>query len=244
MPATDPGSLRRSRLAAARLYLICDSRPGGAELSPFLRAAIRGGVDVVQLRDKRLQGGELIEAARIASIICRELGALFIVNDDPEAALSAGADGVHVGQDDMPAAELRARVGRDLLVGLSTHARAEIDGAAAQAEQSAHGAASAPAVLDYIGVGPVFETPTKPGRPAVGVELVRYAAEHFHSPFFAVGGIDRVSIGPVLAAGARRVAVVRAIANTVDPEAAARLLRNELDQVKSLEHAHPTAAVA
>jgi thiamine-phosphate pyrophosphorylase len=244
MGETDLGSRRRSQVAAARLYLVCDSQPGGAELAAFLRAAICGGVDVVQLRDKQLRRSELIDAARIAAGICRELGALLIVNDDPGAALSSGSDGVHVGQEDTPVGEVRARVGGDLLVGLSTHTRAQIDGAAAQTVSGGSGGESARRAVDYIGVGPVFPTPTKPGRPAVGVGLVRYAAEHFQAPFFAIGGIDCANVGRVLAAGARRVAVVRAIGSAAHPESAARALRDELEQVTSVDNRHRAAAVA
>jgi thiamine-phosphate pyrophosphorylase len=212
-PMDSPGAIRRERLARARLYLICDSAPAGRDLAQVLPAAIRNGVDLVQLRDKRLDERALVGAAKAAARLCKELGALFIVNDHPALALAAGADGVHVGQGDIPVREARALVGQDLLIGVSTHARAQIDAAGA----------------DYIGVGPVFATPTKPGRPAVGVELVRYAALHARVPFFAIGGIDARSLPDVLAAGARRVAVVRAIAHHPDPGNAASQLRRQLD---------------
>ena len=215
MPTHDIGVERRARLGAARLYLVCDSRPGGRELPDVLRAAITGGVDVVQLRDKHLSDGELTQVASAAHTICEQLGALLIVNDRPAVALEAGADGVHVGQGDMPAAQVRELVGPDLLIGLSTHAPAEID----------HGGM---ANVDYVGVGPVYATPTKPGRPAVGLELVRYAAEHSRLPFFAIGGIGVDNIEAAFEAGARRVAVVRAIADAADPEVAARSLREAL----------------
>jgi thiamine-phosphate pyrophosphorylase len=241
---------RRSRLAAARLYLVCDCEPGGRELAGVLRGAIAGGVEVVQLRDKHLSDGELTEAARAAHAICEPLGALLLVNDRPGVALAAGADGVHVGQEDMPVAQVRDLVGPDLLIGLSTHAPAEIDAATAgfDAATARLGTATAGlgtsateldlatgaarrgvASVDYIGVGPVHATPTKPGRPAVGLELLRYAAEHSRLPFFAIGGIDVGNVGAVLAAGAPRVAVVRAIAAAADPELAARALREALD---------------
>ena len=183
MPAADLGSERRARLAAARLYLVCDANPGGRALPDLLRAAIAGGVEIVQLRDKLLADEELTAVANAARALCERLGALLIVNDRPLVAAEAGADGVHVGQDDMPVAQVREIVGPDMLIGLSTHAESEIDAA------SASGADGAP-LVDYIGVGPVHETPTKPGRPAVGVELVRYAAAHAPVPFFAIGGLD------------------------------------------------------
>ena len=135
-----------------------------------------------------------------------------------------GADGVHVGQDDMPVAQARELAGEDLLLGLSTHAPREIDAAVA-----------GPTRVDYIGVGPVHATPTKPGRAAVGLQLVRYAAEHAALPFFAIGGIDAANVGAVLAAGARRIAVVRAIAQAAEPALAAGALRAALEERPSEE---------
>jgi thiamine-phosphate pyrophosphorylase len=208
------GAERRARLSAARLYLVCDSTPGGRELAGVLSAAIAGGVGVVQLRDKRRGDDDLAALAREAGALCRRLGALFIVNDRPAVALAAGADGVHVGQADMPLGRVRELVGADMLVGLSTHSPAEIDAVAG---------------ADYIGVGPVYATPTKPGRAAVGLELVRHAATHAAVPFYAIGGIDAASAAAVISAGARRIAVVRAIAEAADPEQAARGLRAALE---------------
>jgi thiamine-phosphate pyrophosphorylase len=210
---------RRAQLQSARLYLVCDSRPGGHQLAPFLRSAIAGGVDIVQLRDKRLDDEALSEAIRSVCGLCAEHGVLLIVNDRPDVALATGADGVHVGQDDMPVADVRELVGPELLIGLSTHRPEEVEAA---------GAGTTP-MVDYIGVGPVHATPTKPGRPAVGLELVRYAAEHARIPFFAIGGIDADSIAAVRDAGATRVAVVRAIAAADDPRAAAQALRHTLE---------------
>ncbi len=206
---------RRARLLRARLYLVCDAHPGGRELSDVLRAALAGGVDVVQLRDKQLGDEELTTLAGEAAALCARLGALFVVNDRPHVAAAAGADGVHVGQDDLPVAEVRRLVGPDMVIGLSTHAPAEVEGAD-------------PELVDYIGVGPVHATPTKPGRPAVGLELVAYAAAHARLPFFAIGGIDERTLPAVVAAGAERVAAVRAIADDADPERAARALRTQL----------------
>jgi thiamine-phosphate pyrophosphorylase len=215
VPASDLYSDRVSRLAAARLYLVCDSAPGGRELSELLPAAIAGGVDVVQLRDKTLGDDELLAVARCASELCAQLGALFVVNDRPSIARDSGSDGVHVGQEDMPVAEARALVDPDMLIGLSTHAPGEIQAVDATA-------------VDYIGVGPIHATPTKPGRPAVGLDLVRYATDHATVPFFAIGGIDATNLGEVLAAGASRVCVLRAIAEAEDPQRAARTLRGQL----------------
>jgi thiamine-phosphate pyrophosphorylase len=215
VPASALHTDRLSRLAVARLYLVCDSAPGGRRLSEVLSAAIAGGVDIVQLRDKHLDDDELLVAARDARAICADSGALFIVNDRPVVAHEAGADGVHVGQDDMPVTQVRRLIGDGMLIGLSTHAPAEIDAAAA--------------TVDYIGVGPVHATPTKLGRPAVGLELVRYATAHARVPFYAIGGLDSHNVGEVLAAGASRVCVLRAIAEASDPERAARELRRQID---------------
>jgi len=206
-------SQRAAKLAAARLYLVCSTRPGGRALRDVLAAALAGGVDVVQLRDKQAQEGELLAAAAVARELCDARGSLLIINDRPDLVRAARADGCHVGQDDMPVPAARTLVGPDVLVGLSTHTPQEIDGAAD---------------ADYIGVGPVYATPTKPGRPGVGLELVRYAAEHAPMPFFAIGGIDASNSAAVVAAGARRVAVVRAIAEAAEPREAASWLRATL----------------
>ncbi len=210
--------------------MVCDSKPGGRELTGVLRAAIAGGVDIVQLRDKRLSDDEeLTEVVRTAHTICEQMGALLIVNDRPRVALEAGADGVHVGQEDTPVAQVRELVGPDLLIGLSTHTPPEIDAAAAGFDAAAGAGRGGVTSVDYIGVGPVYATPTKPGRPAVGLELVRYAAGHSRLPFFAIGGIDADNVEAAIEAGAGRVAVVRAIADAADPEVGARTLRTALD---------------
>jgi thiamine-phosphate pyrophosphorylase len=219
MAAASQASERRARLADARLYLVCDAHPGGRELADVLGPAIAGGVDVVQLREKHLPDDELVAVASAARALCERLGALFVVNDRPDVARDVNADAVHVGQDDMPAADVRELVGADMLIGVSTHAPSEIDAIDAR-------------VVDYIGVGPIHETPTKPGRPAVGVELVQYAAAHAPVPFFAIGGLHDGNLDDVLAAGATRVCVLRAIAAAGDPELAARELRARLDDAR------------
>ncbi len=203
---------RRDRLARARLYLVCDRRP-----AEFLDAALSGGVDLLQLRDKTAGDDELLAAAAVFRAAADAHGALFILNDRPDLAAAAGADGVHVGQDDTPVREARAAVGDDAIVGLSTHSEAQI-------------AAAREAGPDYIAVGPVHATPTKPGRPAVGLDLVRHAAEHAPNPWFAIGGIDPQTIGAAVDAGARRVVVVRAITEAADPRAAAGALREALPE--------------
>jgi thiamine-phosphate pyrophosphorylase len=202
----------RDVLRAARLYLVC-----GEQTDAFLERALRGGVDIVQLRLKDADDETTIATARRYVAVCRAHGVPLILNDRPDLVSAAGADGVHVGQDDVPVAQARARVGPDRIVGLSTHSPAQIDAAAAQPE------------VDYIGVGPVHATPTKPGRPAVGLDLVRYAAGHAATPYFAIGGIDAGNVAAVRSAGATRIAVVRAITDAPDPEAAARALGSDTE---------------
>ncbi|HWX88615.1 MAG TPA: thiamine phosphate synthase [Solirubrobacteraceae bacterium] len=222
-PVPDPtGEQRRARLAAARLYLVCNCMPGDRDLSDFLAAAIGGGVDVVQLREKHLEDEFLAEAASVAADACDAHGALFILNDRPDIAATVRADGVHIGQTDMSVAEARKIVGPDMLVGLSTHAPSEIDAAVPFAPDGSP-------YVDYIGVGPVHATPTKLGRPPVGPELVSYASAHAHVPFFAIGGIDAENVVSILDAGASRVCVLRAICEAHDPERAALTLRGALE---------------
>jgi thiamine-phosphate pyrophosphorylase len=193
----------RERVAGSRLYLVCDARP-----REWLAAAVRGGVGLVQLRDKTLDDDGLVAAADEF----RGLGALFILNDRPDLVDACGADGVHVGQDDATPAEARAVVGPERIVGRSTHAPEQADAAEADPD------------VDYLAVGPVWETPTKAGRPAAGLEYVEYAARTVSKPWFAIGGIDAGNLAAVVERGARRVVVVRAIAEADDPEAAAREL--------------------
>jgi thiamine-phosphate pyrophosphorylase len=171
----------------------------------------------VQLRDKALDDDGLVAAARPFRAAADAAGALFVLNDRPDLAGACAADGVHVGQDDGSVAAARAAVGPDRIVGRSTHAPAQ--GAAADADPD----------VDYLAVGPVHATPTKPGRPAAGLEYVEWAAAHVTTPWFAIGGIDPANVDAVTAAGARRIVVVRAIAGAADPEAAARALRARLE---------------
>jgi thiamine-phosphate pyrophosphorylase len=202
----------RERIATARLYLVCDARP-----RPFLEAAMRGGVDVVQLRDKALGDDALVDAAREFRAAAAAAGALFILNDRPDLVAACDADGVHVGQEDAGVAEARALVGPDRIVGRSTHAPGQ--GAAADADPD----------VDYLAVGPVHATPTKPGRPAAGLEYVQWAAANVTKPWFAIGGLDAGNAAEAIAHGARRLVVVRAIADAPDPGAAARALRERLE---------------
>ena len=159
-PPEGEGALRRERLRTARLYLCCEARPGGAEPEALLAAALRGGVDIVQLREKQLPRREIERAAQTFRRLCDVHNALFIVNDDPDLARSCDADGVHVGQDDMAVAEAREILGPDAIIGLSTHSK----------EQLAAAGGASP--VDYVSVGPIWETPTKEGRPAVGLGLI------------------------------------------------------------------------
>ena len=207
---------RRERLRRARLYFVTDVRPGLEEL---LAAALAGGADMVQLRDKSASDDELVGAAAVFRRLCDEHDALFWLNDRPDLVAACGADGVHVGQDDMPVTEARRVAGEDVLVGLSTHSPAQLD------------AALAAGVADQLSVGPVWATPTKEGRPAAGLDYVRHAAGVAgDQPWFAIGGIDLDNVREVTAAGASRVVVVRAIRDAADPEAAARSLRAALEE--------------
>jgi thiamine-phosphate pyrophosphorylase len=206
----------REALLGARLYLVC---PALADAT--LYAALDGGVDLVQLRIKGATDDDLIAAGRRHARICAERGVPLILNDRPDLVARIGADGVHLGQEDTPVAEARAIIGEEPIVGLSTHTPQQISTAAEQE-------------LDYIGVGPVHATPTKPGRAAVGVALVEYAAAHTEMPFFAIGGLGVEQIDSVVRAGARRIAVVRAITDAHDPQLAARTLREALERAVSV----------
>ena len=202
----------RERLADTRLYLVCDARP-----RTFLDAALRGGADLIQLRDKSLGDDGLIEAARVFRAAADAHGALFILNDRPDLVEACAADGVHVGQDDETPAEARAAVGPERIVGRSTHAPFQADAADADPD------------VDYMAVGPVHATPTKPGRPAAGLDYVAYAARTVRKPWFAIGGLDAHTLPAAIEAGARRAVIVRAITEAHDPEAAARKLRGLLE---------------
>jgi thiamine-phosphate pyrophosphorylase len=196
---------------SARLYLVAD-----AISTVRLEAAIAGGVDLVQLRMKDADDEAILAAAARFKSVCDRHDIPLIINDRADLAVAAGAAGVHVGQDDQSVAEARAIVGDTAIVGLSTHTPAQVD-------------AAQELPLDYFAVGPVYATPTKPGRPAVGPELVSYARAHARLPFYAIGGIDPDTVGPVVAAGGRRVAVVRAITEASEPYAAAQALVQALE---------------
>ncbi len=202
-------------LEAARVYLVCDARPAGRDPEYVLRAALEAGVDLIQLRDARLDEGELLDAARTFRRLADEFAVPFLINDRPDLVGASRADGVHVGQDDAPVSEARRIAGAGAIVGLSTHSTGQLR-AACEAEP--------PSRPDYVSVGPVWETPTKPGRPAAGLAYVSAAAERARLPWFAIGGIDPSNVGEVVAAGASRIVVVRAISDCDDPGGAARTL--------------------
>jgi thiamine-phosphate pyrophosphorylase len=217
-----PGSLgewRRRRLAAARLYVVTDARREQGDLAEFLEEILDAGVDVVQLREKDAEAGDLLRWAQVFRDAAERHQALFIVNDRPDVALACGADGVHVGQNDLPPAFVRELVGGDVLIGLSTH----------DVEQFASAAPEA----DHLCAGPVHATPTKPGRPATGLDFISFAAAQEAAgdeqrPWFAIGGIDRVTLPDVVDAGARRIVVVRAVTLSDDSAGAVEALRRGL----------------
>ena len=206
----------RAKLDMARLYLVSDGRDGGHDLREFLDAVLAAGVDLLQLREKELEAGPILARAAIFRDACDRHGVPFIVNDRADLAMAAGADGVHLGQDDLPIEAARQMIGRSMIVGRSTHD-------AEQVRRAEH------EDVDYVAVGPVHETPTKPGRPAAGIDLLPVAAETLTKPWFAIGGIDAASLGAVRAAGSTRVVVVRAITEAPDPAAAVKELRSALD---------------
>jgi thiamine-phosphate pyrophosphorylase len=207
----------RGALAGALLYLCTDARQRQGDLAGFLDRALGGGVDVVQLRQKGLEAGDELRYLEVFRRACDLHGTLLAVNDRADVAYAAGADVLHLGQDDLPAAVARRICGPDVVIGLSSHD-----------EQQAAAAAAEPGV-DYYCTGPVWPTPTKPGRPAPGLPLVRFAAGLGGArPWFAIGGIDLGNLDQVLDAGARRVVVVRAITEAEDPGAAAAALAAHL----------------
>jgi thiamine-phosphate pyrophosphorylase len=200
----------RDRLAQARLYLCVDARERQGDLPEFLDAVLGAGVDVVQLRQKGLEAAQELAYLDVFRAQAAKHGALFAVNDRADLAYAAGADILHLGQDDLPVPVARRIIGPEPIIGRSSHAEPETAEAAGE-----------PGV-DYFCTGPVWPTPTKPGRPAPGLPLVRYAAALATTrPWYAIGGIDLDHLDEVLAAGARRVVVVRALTDAPDPAAAA-----------------------
>jgi thiamine-phosphate pyrophosphorylase len=204
------GEPRRHRLARARLYVVTDARVVRGDLEAFLEAILEAGTDIVQLREKDAEAGDLLRWGEVFKVAADRHGALFVVNDRPDVAVALEADGVHVGQNDIPPEVTRRLVGPDLIVGLSTHSQEQLRAASPRA--------------DYVCVGPVHTTPTKPGRPAVGLDLVRTAARRERRPWFAIGGIDPRTLPDVVEHGARRIVVVRAVTESDDPGKAVRTL--------------------
>ncbi|MBV8527031.1 MAG: thiamine phosphate synthase [Candidatus Dormibacteraeota bacterium] len=217
-PSSDRGRRRLRRLGDALLYVVTGAREERGDLRSFLDAVLRGGADVIQLREKDAEASVLLRAGAAFQRAAEEHGGLFVVNDRPDIALALGADGVHLGQDDLPVSVARQILGPDALIGVSTHTPAQFEAADRDAS--------------YLCAGPVFATPTKAGRPATGLDLVRFAADRANRhlerrAWFAIGGLDTTTLPGVVAAGAQRAVVVRAV-DTDDPEAAARALRERL----------------
>jgi thiamine-phosphate pyrophosphorylase len=215
-PPESIGELRRQRLRWARLYFVCEALPRGHDPEAMLNAAMAPGAGMVELRDRDQPKAVIERSGRTFRRLANTYSALFIVNDDPYLAMELGADGVHVGQDDIDPADARRIMGPDAIVGLSTHSREQIESAATMP-------------IDYISVGPIWETPTKEGRPATGLDLIRTASGVATVPWFAIGGIDESNVKEVVAAGAERICVVRAIRDAEDPRAAATVLFDAVD---------------
>ncbi len=218
---------RRERLRDARLYLCTDGRRDRGDLAGFLDAVLAAGVDIVQLREKGLEAREELALLDVFAAACRRHGRLLAVNDRADIALAAGADVLHLGQDDLPVPVARHILGPGPLIGLSSHSPGQAAAAAAE-----------PGV-DYFCAGPLWVTPTKPGRPATGLGLVSDVADGQPArPWFAIGGIDLGRLGQVLAAGARRVVVVRAITEAADPAATAAEFARRLRAATASPAAH------
>ena len=201
-----------------QLYVIVDRQAAGSrDLAEVTAQAIRGGADVIQLRDKRASARELIAEASRCTALARAAGIPLVINDRADVARAVGADGVHLGQDDLPVAEARRLLGPGTLIGKSTHSLAQALAAAAEAP-------------DYLGCGPIFPTPTKPEYGSVGLALIGQVVSRVSLPVICIGGIDAANIDRLMEAGARCVAVVRAVCAAEDPEAATRHLKQRLAQ--------------
>lgn len=224
-PARSGNDVRRARLADARLYLCTDAREKQGDLEEFLDAVLAGGVDIVQLRQKDLEAAQEIEYLSVFAAACARHDALLAVNDRADVAHAVGPDVLHLGQDDLPVPVARDILGDAVVVGRSTHDEAQVDAAVAQ-----------PGV-DYFCVGPTWPTPTKPGRPAPGLDLLSHAAAKAPlgggRPWFAIGGIDFEGLDQALARGARRAVVVRAITEADDPGRAAAEFSRRLREAPS-----------
>lgn len=208
------GDQRRERLAASRLYVVTDAREDKHDLPAFLDAILGAGVDIVQLREKKAEAGDVIRYARVFRKAADKHGALFTINDRADVALACEADGLHVGQSDLPCQWARRIIGPDLILGLSCHSPGDHD--------------NLPAQVDYVTAGPVWATPTKPDREATGLDLVTRAANKVRLPWFAIGGIDGGNIHQLVRAGGKRVVVVRAVTEAEDPVYAVKELLSAL----------------
>jgi thiamine-phosphate pyrophosphorylase len=211
-----PGE-RRARLAQSRLYVVSDGRREHGDLPEFLDAILEASVDIVQIREKDAEAGDVIRWGMVFKEAAEAHGALFIVNDRPDVALALDADGVHLGQEDLPPDVARSILGPDAIIGVSTHSPDQFD--------------AAPPEADYLCAGPVWETPTKPGRPAAGLDFIRYAAKSGEGrPWFAIGGINEETLPEVIEAGASRIVVVRAVTQEANPHDAVIRLRASLSE--------------
>lgn len=212
------GHYRLQKLAQARLYLITSPVENLLEV---VEAALQGGVTLVQYRDKTADDLTRLNFAKSLKELCHRYDALFVINDRIDLALAVDADGVHLGQQDVPVALARQLLGSQKLVGRSTHSPEDLDRALAEG-------------VDYVGVGPVYETPTKAGRPAAGLAYVRHAVSRASIPWFAIGGINTENLHEVLSAGAERVAVVRAIMEAEQPTLATQFFISQLNRLQTI----------
>ena len=229
-------------LADRRLYLCTPDRP---DLEPFVEACLAGGVDLVQLREKHLDDARLAERASLVHRVCREHGVPFILNDRPDLAAAIGADGVHVGQEDVSPVDARRLVGDGAIIGLSTHAVSDLQralggpqtGGGSSAADPANRPLSAPAPVQYLSAGPVAPTPTKPGRPGTGLGYVSEAVARSPWPVWITGGVDPTTVGPMAAAGGRHFVVVRWLTEADDPRVNSHRLREAIEE--AIEEAGP-----
>ncbi len=242
LAAPDPAAATQPSVTDARLYLCTNARTEQGDFADFVRAAYAGGVDIIQLRDKTLQAAEELELLAVLREVAAEYGKLWAVNDRADIAALSAAPVFHLGQQDLPVAAAKTLLPHGTAVGLSSHTPEQASAAAGvqtapagrAGDGGAQDCAEAGGAVDYFCVGPVWATPTKPGRAAVGLELVRYAASlHTRVPWFAIGGVDLSNIEQVVAAGADRVVVVRAITEATDPTSAAQALRAALGEAAS-----------
>lgn len=209
-PVGSVGGARRERLARSRLYIVTDARQEQGDLIEFLDAILSAGCDIVQLREKQAEAGDLLLWGGVFKAEAARYGALFIVNDRPDVAVALEADGAHLGQRDLPPQVARRILGDDAIIGQSCHTPKQHDGA--------------PREVDYVTAGPIYETPTKPGRQGTGYELLDHAARTVSRPWFAIGGINAYTLPVVVAKGATRIVVVRAVTEAPDPATAVREL--------------------